>query len=144
MINLIENNYVQRQKLENGQTIYCLHNTKINLVENDYIVKIRNTKHTVNEQKFKSKSQNYYLNTKKILIMDQALDIIIHCQFNTTKSDLSNVLQTSITNYKNNLLKIQTFLSSSKLIDYNQINYKSDQEKKPTTSGFGAQNFYKK
>lgn len=65
MINLIENNYVQRQKLENGQTIYCLHNTKINLVEKNYIVKIRNTKHTVIEQKFKSKSQNYYLNTKK-------------------------------------------------------------------------------
>jgi len=76
--------------------------------------------------------------------MDQALDIIIHCQFNTTKSDLSNVLQASITNYKNNLLKIQTFLSSSKLIDYNPINYKSDQEKKPTTSGLSAQNFYKK
>lgn len=65
MNNLIYNNYVQRHTLNTGETIYSILNNKIDLIETDNIVKIRNRKHTVIEQKFNSKSQNYYLNEKK-------------------------------------------------------------------------------
>lgn len=57
---------VQRSdKINTGETICSILNNKIDLIETDHIVKIRNTKHTVIKQKFNSKSQNYYLNTKK-------------------------------------------------------------------------------
>lgn len=55
---------MQRHTLNTGETIYSILNNKIDLIETDYKVKIQITKHTVIEQNFNSKSQNYYLNTK--------------------------------------------------------------------------------